>query len=794
MKKTLSINVSGIIFHIEEDGYETLRKYLDSINRYFSSFDDSSEIIADIENRIAEIFLSKLNEGKQVITAEDVAQLMTVMGNVNDFKAAEDPDSHRDEFAASDKSQKEKTQSTASTSGGAKKLSRDKSRKILGGVCAGLAHYFSIDPVWPRLIFALLSLGYGGGLLIYIILWIALPAEEIEEEANVKKMYRNPQSKVLGGVAGGIAAFFGSDVVLIRILFVVMSFFGGFGIILYIILWISIPEAKTIKEKMEMQGEPVTLSNIESSVKKTMNEKGEEESALTKIILFPFRAIAAILNFIAKILGPVLKVMVDVLRIMIGIVILLVGLALVLSTLFAFGLLFGIISSSSLPDWWNLEGLSFPMDAIKSTFPIWTFIAAFFVALIPALFIQLLGSSIIAKRIVFRPFVGWTLFVLFFVSVLVLSLSLPRIIFSFKEEGDYKVEKTFDLGGKTAVLKVNETGLDDYRVTDLTLKGYDGKQIKLTERFISQGRTHKNAVENAQMVTYNVGQTDSILTFDSNITFNKDAKFRAQRLEMDLYIPYNTLFVINEEMWRLIDNNYHDYDGYHDSNFDKTWKMTEHGFECVNCSQPTERKRLELNDQFGYKDFNNLDISGIFDLVIHQSDVYSVEMKGPESEKKKFRVDQSGDQLDIDYRSRTKTFWLKNIDDEPVKIIISMPNLTKLKVKGAGKVRIEGFHEESMDIALFGAMKSEANIHATNLQLDLSGPMVFELDGDGDFMEADVNKVAQLKASGYEVRHAIVNAREMGRARVNARETVEIETDFTGSVKYQGHPEVIKKD
>src|SRR5271163_2360303 len=113
MKKTLSINVSGIIFHIEEDGYETLRKYLDSINRYFSSFDDSSEIIADIENRIAEIFLSKLNDGKQVITGEDVAQLITVMGNVNDFKAAEDSDSNRDEFAGN-KSQKEKTQSTTS--------------------------------------------------------------------------------------------------------------------------------------------------------------------------------------------------------------------------------------------------------------------------------------------------------------------------------------------------------------------------------------------------------------------------------------------------------------------------------------------------------------------------------------------------------------------------------------------------------------------------------------------------------------------------------------------------------
>jgi hypothetical protein len=68
------------------------------------------------------------------------------------------------------------------------------------------------------------------------------------------------------------------------------------------------------------------------------------------------------------------------------------------------------------------------------------------------------------------------------------------------------------------------------------------------------------------------------------------------------------------------------------------------------------------------------------------------------------------------------------------------------------------------------------------------------LDGDGDFLEADVNKVAQLKASGYEVRHAVVSAHELGRARVNAREKVEIETDVTGSVKYQGSPDVIRRD
>src|SRR5690349_21302056 len=155
MKKNISINISGIIFHIEEDGYETLRKYLDSINKYFSSFEDSSEIMADIESRIAEIFLSKLNEGKQVITAEDVNSLITTMGSVSDLKAAEDQEFTQGEQPRTSTTSSFNTSSSststdsssANTNTGAsgtsqttfqppKQLRRDQRRKILGGVCA----------------------------------------------------------------------------------------------------------------------------------------------------------------------------------------------------------------------------------------------------------------------------------------------------------------------------------------------------------------------------------------------------------------------------------------------------------------------------------------------------------------------------------------------------------------------------------------------------------------------------------------------------------------------------------
>ncbi len=93
MKKNISINIGGIIFHIEEDGYDRLKEYLESIQKYFSTFEDSTEIIADIESRIAEIFLSKLKESKQVITNKDVENLVSTMGSIQDFQAIEEQES-----------------------------------------------------------------------------------------------------------------------------------------------------------------------------------------------------------------------------------------------------------------------------------------------------------------------------------------------------------------------------------------------------------------------------------------------------------------------------------------------------------------------------------------------------------------------------------------------------------------------------------------------------------------------------------------------------------------------------
>ncbi len=797
MKKNISINISGIIFHIEEDGYEILRKYLDSINRYFSSFEDNSEILSDIESRIAEILLSKLSEGKQVVTAEDVNSLMATMGSVNDFKAAEEQEMGAGAAPGPEQKQQRTQQQTEPIVN--KKLFRDDRRKILGGVCSGLAHYFNIDPVWPRLLFALLAFAtYGGLVVAYIILWIIIPASAtLEDESTAKKMYRDTDNRIIGGVAAGLSAFFGIDSTVVRVIFIGMSIFGGLGIVVYIIMWIALPEAKTITDKMQMSGERITLSNIESSVKKGINEKDSgEESVFAKIILFPFRLIAMLIDALAKVLGPVFLLVVDIFRIGIGLCITLTGALLIFSLILAFGIIFGLFNFPADSSWndWYVSSPNLPLDTIRHSFPTWTAIFAFLAAIIPAMLLSLLGASIISKKIVFNSYIGWSMFVLFFISVGVMAFTVPQIVYSFKEEGEYKVEKVFEVKG-TPVLRINEMGLDNYHVTDLTIHRHDGKDLRLVQRFESQGNTRRVAAENAKMVEYNVVQTDSILTFDSNITFKKDAKFRAQRLDMELFVPVNMPFVIEDEMWRIIDNRGDRYN-YRDREETATWRINEFGIlECITCFSSTEARteRAETVDQLGLSGWNQIDIEGILDVTIEQDEDYAVEVTGRQSER--YKIYTSGETLVIDYEDDRGNFWRRgNFDDHEIQVKITMPDLRSLKARGGGKVRFRGFEEDEVDIRLTGAIEANGGIDARDMDVEITGACSLDLAGTGTFISADITGASSLSAYGYQVRNATIEARGASTAKVYVTERLEYSKGVASSVSHRGDPEIVREN
>ena len=597
MKKNISINISGIIFHIEEDAYEKLKAYLDSIHRYFESFEESGEIIADIESRIAEIFLSKLNEGKQVITSEDVASLMVTMGSVRDFQAAEE------EIKGEPAEEESHTNYDEPFTTGGRRLFRDVNRKILGGVSAGIAYYFKIDPLWIRLLIILLTIGSSGVLIIiYIILWLVLPeSRELKEDQKLKKMYRNPQDKVIAGVSGGIAAYFGVDVTVIRLLFIIFAVIGGSGLIAYIILWIILPEAKSLTDRMQMQGDPITLSNIESNIKESLNvKKNEEENILTKIILFPFRLIAVVFQGLGKALGPLILFLVEFIRVVAGLFMVFLGFVMLFATLVGFGALIGLWPAMNMdPVFVGFGDLGIPLEVIQNSFPFLTALAMFFLVAVPSFFVMLLGASIIAKRLVFNTTTGWTMFAAFFVSAIIVSINVPAIVWSFQEEGEHRVETTYDFNQKIPLFTLKEVGGDNYDVTDLKIRGHEGSEFMLVQVFEAQGRSRKEAGENAALVEYNVVQQDSILTFDSNIQFPENAVFRAQRLEMTLYVPRNQPFVMDRSLRYILDNTLYPYGyGVHDLENNK-WIFTDDDeLKCITCPEENEdEEEPAVNDE-----------------------------------------------------------------------------------------------------------------------------------------------------------------------------------------------------
>lgn len=794
MKKNISINISGIIFHIEEDGYEVLKKYLDSINKYFSSFEDSSEILSDIESRIAEIFLSKLNEGKQVITFEDVNTLVSTMGSVSDFKAAEEQEFTGAESNTQDEPQP-KTQRTQTAD---KQLFRDQARKILGGVCAGFGNYFNVDAVWVRLFFALLTFAWGFGLLVYLILWIAIPGSyNLEEVQGTRKLFRDNERRVIGGVSGGLAAYFGFDIVVIRVLFVVTAFFG-FGLVAYIVLWIVLQPAVTITDKMEMQGEPVTLSNIESNLKKNLNVKEDEENVLVKILLFPFRLIGMVLTALGKLIYP----LIEVLRVAFGVLITFFGLSLVAMVIITTGILVGLISGTTVPIHVGVpfNEAALPIEAMSKAIPTVTLVAAFVGAILPGIMITLLGISTIAKRIVFSSVVGWSIFVLFLASLLTLSFTVPKIVYSFKEEGETKTETVYPVpaGNKRIVLKVNEIGLDDYIRPRVNIRGYEGKDIKVVQTIEAQGVTRQVAIENTKMVAYQVTVQDSLYIFDSNLQFKKDGVFRGQRVKVIVYVPYDYPFYIDED-FRI-----HQYNAYYTdgSPFQgNTWIISKEtkDFKCVSCPViEKSEKEAETERINSLSDYNEVEISGFFDVTIHQeANTYSIGIDGPEDEEKKYKISQFGKTLKIEYKGK-KSFDLKSLSDlrnfEETKITITLPELKGLKLKGAGDVELEDFDVNVLDIEVFGPVSVRGNLRADRLNVNLTGSSKLELMGGATSLDALVQGASALKAFDFTVQNATLETTSASSAKVTVTGRLEMKEGISSKISYRGSPEEVIKE
>ncbi len=503
-----SINIKGIIFQIDSEALSTFRAYQKSVRLHFSTYEDSEEIIEDIESRFAELFHDKLNaEKRKSINPTDVKSVMNSMGSIADFEEMDDTE----EELAEDS-----------------KLFRDGKRKIIFGVASGLANYLKIDPAWIRFIFASLSF-IGLGVVLYLLLTLIMPVSEDLEEPNYKRLFRNTDDKVVSGVSAGFAKCFGIDPVWFRLIFVALAALGGLGFLAYLILMIIIPEAKTASEKTEMNGNPITLENIEKNLKANLGQSENQENALLRFLLLPLKLLVQLISNSETQKG---KKVLNIARIIIGLGVLGASAAVL------FG---GIMSTLLFTGFFNQFAHyipEFPVILIASSIPDFMAFSHLALAAFSALLILFLSICLLTNKSYIKPWAFGIVFLCILLSGATLAVNGIILATDFKEEFTSSTETLLDVENNTK-LQINtiDNGYFWNQKIDLKIKRTEATTIKIETNTSARAYNSERSKEYLEGVNHYFKLKGSVLELNSRLLLNDGIPFRNQKLELVVYVP-----------------------------------------------------------------------------------------------------------------------------------------------------------------------------------------------------------------------------------------------------------------
>jgi phage shock protein PspC (stress-responsive transcriptional regulator) len=592
MKKTFTINISGSIFHIDDDAFEKLQKYLHMLNKHFGPAMEGQEILQDIEARIAELFLEKTRNKVEVITDFMVDEVIARMGKPEDFMEQEEE--------SSTKAQPEEA-STPNESQVGRRLYRDGDNKVIGGVCSGLATYFKIDPVIVRVIFIVAN---GVSLLAYIILWIAIPeyktTASTNESPSRRRLYRDGDRRVLGGICSGMAAYFNMDIAIIRVIFFLLFFvIGPFNLLLYFILWIVVPKAKTTAQRLEMRGKEATISNIEKSIKEEMSDVGE---SYNKFASAKNEKGVSRINSFGQVVGSVLRVVLRVIVLLFGAALIIGGIA----SLVGFGTSIVIGHSFMQNGPWifgyqsNVDMTTLLNNFVSPGAYVESLIAISILAGIPILLILFIGTKLIFRYKTNNKLIGLGAFGLWLAALILLIIVAVDQVSNFgKQTSQTVTQKVECTQCKTLYLETaddlyeslidNEISLDRMKIA--TVNGKDkllghprftieksssGEYLLLIKKQ-SRGSSTVDAQKNVEEIEYNFVQKDSTLRFDPYYMLKDEARWRDQEIFLTLKVPEGKSIYLNQKMASIINDIQNTENMWDGDMVGKTWTMTADG-------------------------------------------------------------------------------------------------------------------------------------------------------------------------------------------------------------------------
>jgi phage shock protein PspC (stress-responsive transcriptional regulator) len=531
MNKTISINLGGMFFHIDEDAYQKLSRYFDAVKRSLSP-DGREEIMKDIESRIAELFQERIQNEKQVVSLIEIDAVIGIMGQPEDYKIDEETAQSIDYSFPSK----------------VKKLYRDKENSIIGGVASGFGHYLNIDPVWIRLLFVIIVVaGFGSPILIYLILLVIIPV------------------------------------------------------------------AKTTSQKLEMKGEPITISNIERKVKEGIDDIAEKFNKIDsqKFTENTRQGIHKTSTSIGKLFTTLFGLFTKIIG---GFIVLFSSIALIgfcVASVF-------MIFSANMPDNFILNHIKTPIGLET---PIWIQgILMLLVFGIPFFFILLLGLKLLVNHMKsIGAIAKYTLLATWIIALgIAISLGINEASqLAFEGKSVQKQEliinptdtllikfKNNDFYSKNVFHETDFRITQDEKNKEIIYSNNVSIEIMETESPITylqveklaKGKSADDARKRAEKIKYGFKIDGNVLQLNNYLIAAVEDQFRGQEIALYLYLPKGTHFKTDKNFYSYDISN-DDFFNLHFSSSDYIYRVDLEKVKCLNCPiSENQHQDVETNE------------------------------------------------------------------------------------------------------------------------------------------------------------------------------------------------------
>lgn len=493
MKKSIKINLGGVVLHVDDDAYDLLRNYLDQLQLRFSQVPGESEILTDIETRMSELFQEKLVPGKEVINLADAKEVIEVMGEPEEI---------------------------------------------------GEAGEEEVPPPIPP--------AYKG---------------------RVRRMYRDPSNQRIAGVCSGLAAYFKVDPVLVRVLFVVFTLAYGAGLLIYFVLWVGVPEARTASEKLEMYGEPVNVYNIERQVRQEYPYNPEDPDYRKYDTRRSSQG--TLIGRMVKVLGTIILVFFKVIGFIIAFSFIIAGIAIL-------GSMIGLAISGKawfINSDWNLNGIG--LNEAIGFFVSPTAATIGVIGLILLVAIPLIGLIYGVVKVIFRFKARDKVGAISLSGIWVITLIVLIVVginegIKYSSQGRITDEKELELmPNKKLTIKsfqypVDRSGIDEMNYHNDFWISRQGDSVSLfikptirieysqdsaagiQIRKTARGVNYRDAKRFAGEIDYTYTLNDSLLILDPVYKLSQHNRFHAQEVEVSINLPSGTHIYLDRSLKDLL--------------------------------------------------------------------------------------------------------------------------------------------------------------------------------------------------------------------------------------------------